>query len=660
MSDFLTASEIEELNEVDLANEVRRIKELIRYNEFSSNQQRQKYLQYLERLQNRLKEVRKNKLKERLTMGRNVVADESSIPQDGRRPRSPVVIGELTEEDLRRILEESKNLEENDPDVKRSLSTIADRRKKELQDLAEKNGHSEGPQGDLMNPGVYESEKRRLNRPAKDARWTQNEKERQHYGNKRNLEILAREHGVVFIPLGDLSDDEQYGKEFERLNTMIAQHEASHSSGKDGYATMDGLDKVLLAFSELKNSDVLTNEIKEEIEKLLQPANIALFSAIFAAFLLLQSAGPLAWVATGAGIVLLIATFGTHIIDLGRALAAIANAKNKEEFQQGVELLAQTIAKLGIDFLITIVSMGAAKIAGKAATSIRSRFKVPDPPVTSTPPSRYPPGGRRLPMYQKPPPETAPPSPPSTPRYPPGGKRLPIYREPPPTPPQPSTAPPGGRRLPMYRKPPPETVPTKPGGSPTNAPNPAIDPKGYMEAWANEAVRDRAYSLKNLMKENLAGRAFRSQTGGVGGSIESLTPRLVMNQSGVVSREIGLARLWVSSSAKYTPRKPWWRDNVWEELVPWIKKVSKTSKTHHAERQLITANSRIFVIGATKPYCPHCSAHLYMNRITPATEYTRMGIKRLQAFLGEIGVSGKVLQKHVKALRKLFRMEPGN
>ncbi|WAC02464.1 hypothetical protein N7U66_01770 [Lacinutrix neustonica] len=416
---------------------------------------------------------------------------------------------------------------------------------------------------------------------------------------------------------------------------MIAQHELAHRTSKDAYAHMDGLDKVLLAFSELKNSDILTNDIKEELNKLLQPANIALFSAIFAAFLLLQSGGPLAWIATGAGIVLLIATFGTHVIDLGRALAAIANAENEIEFRQGVELLAQTIAKLGIDFLITIVSMGAAKIAGKAASTIRERFKVPEAPATPNPsPSRYPPGGRRLPLYRKPPPQLVSPIPPNT-----GPPRYPL----------------GGRRLTMYT---PETVPSRPGGAPTKASNPATDPEGYMKAWASEAVRDRALSLKQLMEANLAERAFRSITAGVGASIESLAPGLVTNPSGVVSREIGLVRLWVSSSGKYVPRKPWWQNNVWEDLVPWIKKANKASRTHHAERQLITANSKIFIIGATKPYCPHCAAHLYLNKITPATNYTRMGIKRLQAFLNEIGVSGKVLQKHVIALRTLFGLQP--
>ncbi|WAC02465.1 hypothetical protein N7U66_01775 [Lacinutrix neustonica] len=198
MGNFKTDSEIEALNEVDLVAEIKSIKELLFYNEFASNQDKLEHEAYWQKLNNRLKTLRKTQLKERLSVGRHVVAQDNTIPHNGRKLGPPDIIGELTEDDLRQILEASKDLEKHDPQVKHSLQAILTRREQELDALAIQNNHAEGPQGDLLNQGHYNAERRRLSRPAHNQAWTENETERQHYGSQRNRKPL-RESMVLFL-----------------------------------------------------------------------------------------------------------------------------------------------------------------------------------------------------------------------------------------------------------------------------------------------------------------------------------------------------------------------------------------------------------------------------------------------------------------------------
>lgn len=232
--------------------------------------------------------------------------------------------------------------------------------------------------------------------PADD--WTEaelSEEDKDELRRKR-LDVLRTgwsHYGEGYTPDGDLADGDYYDGELDRLeqarNPPPAPGQAPDSRTGADWSKADASDKIGEAVRRLIASGKLKGELAEELGKMLEPGNLLTMFGMMALFALVQVLGPPAWAMAGIAIGATLLVYGRDFIAFGESLIAIANANNDAELNAGVDLLADAVAKLGVDFLSTLVSWSGSVLIRKliglfrqhgGGTAITSR-KVPEPEI---------------------------------------------------------------------------------------------------------------------------------------------------------------------------------------------------------------------------------------------------------------------------------------
>jgi hypothetical protein len=199
--------------------------------------------------------------------------------------------------------------------------------------------------------------------PGGQRRWPLDEPDRERLREKRRraLEKTAEGDGKIYVPQGDLSDDEVFEREQNRMG-----YQRSPDDDLSGWtpippppppppskvAGMGLSDKIAAAARHAHDKGYFLDAAIEEIEPLTDPANLALMAAIMA---FLMALGPPGW------LVILI-TFGPDFFAFCDVLSDLNVAETDEQLDAASRKLADLVVRLGIAGVMIAVSAGVGKL----------------------------------------------------------------------------------------------------------------------------------------------------------------------------------------------------------------------------------------------------------------------------------------------------------
>ncbi len=211
------------------------------------------------------------------------------------------------------------------------------------------------------------------------------------------LERLHRERGLVFTPPeGDLADNDVFDREMEKVGWVrtsdgdwVEVPPPPPPPAPKDWGAVDTPTKLIEAVEAVVTGGKLDDRVAEHLAALIDPENVKSFLKMIAFFALLQAFGLPTWAVAAVGFGVLVVMFGADFIELGAALIDVSNARTQAEFDAAVERLTDAVAKLGVDFFVTLVTLGfsryvARRLPGTAIARSRPSLGEPRVPIKAT------------------------------------------------------------------------------------------------------------------------------------------------------------------------------------------------------------------------------------------------------------------------------------